>query len=517
MLRWCHEVGHPHRHGKLDLFAVIAFYDVLTNDVRRVLSGLTHERRERDLDQVLLLHPVRQRLRSPFGLQKSFDGGEVEPTNGFERPLVQVRLHVVQADFFQLAIIGVESIAPVGPEGHRLPVPQSVVFDFGGQVFSDLFFDLSIGVSVSLIFEILDQVVRLIVLDGTQFEFQFAAHPSPFDHSLRPIRRLQEMLCPVGELVVDLSHDQLAAVGPFENRLSVRIDSLALLVHDFVVFEQIFALFKVSLFDLLLRAFDLPRDHLAFDSLTGLHAQRGEPVFDPLAAEFSHQVIFERQEESARSAVSLATGAAAQLKVNAPRLMPLGADDVEATDLGNFLAFVGHPFPNRDLAGSFLPDGLRDIQPRRVLEVPVLIDLVLEFIPREILGVATENDVRAATGHVGRDRHRIHPARLGDDFRFTFVILRVQDVVLHAVASQLAAQLFRVLDRHGAEQHGAAGLVNLFDLIDDGVPLLGFCAIDRVREIDSLERPVGRHRHHVELVNLQELGRLGHRRSGHTR
>ena len=54
---------------------------------------------------------------------------------------------------------------------------------------------------------------------------------------------------------------------------------------------------------------------------------------DALGAEQPHQVVFERQEEVRRARIALAAGAAAQLAVDAPRLVPLGADDVQAADL----------------------------------------------------------------------------------------------------------------------------------------------------------------------------------------
>ena len=42
---------------------------------------------------------------------------------------------------------------------------------------------------------------------------------------------------------------------------------------------------------------------------------------------------------------------------------------------------------------------------------------------------AAEHDVGAAAGHVGRDRDRLGPARLGDDLGFARVLLGVQHLV----------------------------------------------------------------------------------------
>ena len=49
-------------------------------------------------------------------------------------------------------------------------------------------------------------------------------------------------------------------------------------------------------------------------------------------AEDAHQVVFERQVEARRAGVALAAGAAAQLVVDAARLVALGAEDVQAAE-----------------------------------------------------------------------------------------------------------------------------------------------------------------------------------------
>ena len=54
---------------------------------------------------------------------------------------------------------------------------------------------------------------------------------------------------------------------------------------------------------------------------------------DPVAGEALHQVVLERQVEARRAGVALAAGAAAQLVVDAPRVVALGADDVQAAGL----------------------------------------------------------------------------------------------------------------------------------------------------------------------------------------
>ena len=52
---------------------------------------------------------------------------------------------------------------------------------------------------------------------------------------------------------------------------------------------------------------------------------------DPVGREALHERVLEGQVEARRARVALAAGAAAELVVDAPRVVPLGADDVEAT------------------------------------------------------------------------------------------------------------------------------------------------------------------------------------------
>ena len=117
-----------------------------------------------------------------------------------------------------------------------------------------------------------------------------------------------------------------------ENLAAQRVDALTLLVHHVVVFEQVFADGEVLRFDLLLRALDGARHHAVLDRHVLFHAEPLHQAGDAIRPEDAHQVVFERQVEARRARVALAAGAAAQLVVDAPRLVTLGADDVQAAE-----------------------------------------------------------------------------------------------------------------------------------------------------------------------------------------
>ena len=141
---------------------------------------------------------------------------------------------------------------------------------------------------------------------------------------------------------------------------------------------------------------------------------------DPVAGEEAHEVVLGREVEARLARVALAPRAAAQLVVDPSRLVPLGAEDVQAAEVDDALA---------------------------------------------------ELDVDAAAGHVRRDRDRAALARVLDDLALALVLLRVQDVVRDALALQDLRQVLGGLDRDRADEDRLPVLVALDDVVEDGVPL----------------------------------------------
>ncbi len=62
-----------------------------------------------------------------------------------------------------------------------------------------------------------------------------------------------------------------------------------------------------------------------------------------------------------------------------------------------------------------------------------------QFLLRQVFGVAAQDDIGAASGHVGGDGDHPQPARLGDDPRLLLVELGVQDLVRNTPTLQYAA------------------------------------------------------------------------------
>ena len=251
------------------------------------------------------------------------------------------------------------------------------------------------------------------------------------------------------------------------------VDGLALLVVDVVVFEEVFAGLEILHFDGFLGLGDALGDEARFDGHVLFHAQAQHEVLHALAAENAQQVVLQREEEARAAGVALAAGAAAKLVIDAARLMPLGGHDAEAAHGGYLVVFlIGLRLEARvDLIPLVAAHAVELIVVREVVEL--LVADVLDLLGRKELGhllleagvlghelgVAAEQDVGAAAGHVGGDHHHALAAGLRHDERLALVVLGVQDFVLNAHALEDAGEPLGFLDGDGAHEHGLAGFV----------------------------------------------------------
>ena len=113
------------------------------------------------------------------------------------------------------------------------------------------------------------------------------------------------------------------------------VDDFALLVHHVVVFERALADLEVVLLDALLGLADGAVEQRVLQLLAFFEAHLLHVLDDLVRAEQAHQIVFERDEEVRGAGVALARAAAAQLAVDAARLVAFGADDVQAARVGH--------------------------------------------------------------------------------------------------------------------------------------------------------------------------------------
>ena len=175
-------------------------------------------------------------------------------------------------------------------------------------------------------------------------------------------------------------------------------DDLALVVHHVVELEDVLADVEVARLDLLLRLLQRLVDPGMDDRLVLLQAELGQHAVELVGPEDAHQVVFEREEELRAARIALAAGAAAQLVVDAPALVALGAE---------------HEQPAGRERGLLQPRDLRaDRVGARIAHARRVVLDVGQFLADAHVGIAAELNVGAAARHVGGDGDRAGHAGL---------------------------------------------------------------------------------------------------------
>ena len=190
--------------------------------------------------------------------------------------------------------------------------------------------------------------------------------------------------------------------------------------------------------------------------------------------------------------------------------MTLGAEDVQAAELLH-LVVLGLD------RGLRLREGL---VPARLVLLGRLLRVEAPLLERgdgHELGVATEHDVGASTGHVGRHGDATLAPGLRDDGGLTLVVLRIEHLVRDALLAQQLRQALRLLDARRTDEDWLALAVTLGDVVGDGTELRVLGAVDAVGLVDALRRVVRRDRDDAQLVDLVQLGGLGLGRTRHAR
>ena len=228
------------------------------------------------------------------------------------------------------------------------------------------------------------------------------------------------------------------------------------------------------------------------DGLALLHAQPLHETGQTLGAEYPQQAVFERQIEACRARIALTAGTAAQLVVDAPRLVAFGADDVQTAGADHLIV-------------AALP----------VVAHLLFFRLVASGHGEFHLQVAAEHDVGAAAGHVGGNGHPARASGLGHDLRFTLVVLGVQHLVRDLFLLQEPRQRLGGFDRGRADQHRLAALVTVPDVGEDRHMFFGAAAIHLIAHVLADHRLVGRDHHHLEIIDVLELVGLGVGGTGH--
>ena len=188
--------------------------------------------------------------------------------------------------------------------------------------------------------------------------------------------------------------------------------------------------------------------------------------------------------------VALAAGAAAQLVVDAARLVALGAEDVEAARGDHLVVLLGGlHLELRGAPGQARPLDLAGLEGLVGSPSMAGVGLGADLVLGHHLRVAAEDDVGAAAGHVGGDGDRALAAGLGDDLGLALVVLGVQHVVRDAALLEQRGDDLALLHRDGADQDGLPLVVAVRDLVADGVELLALGLVDHVLRVGADRSP----------------------------
>src|SRR6185503_15849695 len=264
--------------------------------------------------------------------------------------------------------------------------------------------------------------------------------------------------------LLDPAPNLVRQVVSLEHAAALVVDDHALRVHHVVVLEDVLARDEVLLLDLLLRVLDLTREDRRLHRLVVRDLEALHDSVDPIAGEQTHAIVLGGEVEAGLARVALAAGAAAQLVVDAPRLVALRPEHVQPAEVDHALA---------------------------------------------------ELDVDTAPGHVGRDCHRAGLAGVHDDLALALVLLRVQDVVRDPAPREQLREVLGGLDRDRADEHGLPLLVTLDDVLEHRAPLGLFRLEDEVVLVRTRDRHVRGDLDDVEVVDLDELLLLRLRRPRH--
>ena len=124
-------------------------------------------------------------------------------------------------------------------------------------------------------------------------------------------------------------------------------------------------------------------------------------------------------------------------------------------------------------------------------------------------------DIRTTACHVGCNGNRTVNTGICNNFRFQLVELCVQHLMLNAFPAQHAGKLFGCFDRNRTYQNRLSLCMCFLDRFHDGVKLFFLCLVNRIVQVFSDNRAIGRNLHNVHSVNISKFLFLCQSGTGH--
>ena len=149
----------------------------------------------------------------------------------------------------------------------------------------------------------------------------------------------------------------------------------------------------------------------------------------------------------------------------------------------------------RSRVTSCVPFVLRHVEPRGVF--------VLQLGPGHRLGIAAEDDVGAAAGHVRGDGHGALAAGLGDDLGLALVVLGVEHLVLDAALVEQAARAARSFRSRRCRPGSAGPAAGSRLILSRGIDFASACVFGSCNSIDVVVLACGScRRSYVAVLQL---------------
>ncbi len=125
-------------------------------------------------------------------------------------------------------------------------------------------------------------------------------------------------------------------------------------------------------------------------------------------------------------------------------------------------------------------------------------------------------DIGPPPGHVGGNGYGPFLPRLRDDVRFPFMLLCIQQIMIDPSLIEQATEFLRLINVRGTDQHRTPFFLKLLHFVRSCFELFLFRTEKKVGVLGPAKWLVCWNHHHLKVVNLIELVRLGCRGTGHS-
>ncbi len=276
--------------------------------------------------------------------------------------------------------------------------------------------------------------------------------------------------------------------------ITLPVNRTTLIVGNVIVFQQLLTDIEVTAFHFTLCFFNSVSHHAVLDGFAIFHTHCLHHAAHTLRHKDAHQVVFQRQEETGRTRVTLTAGTTTQLVIDTAGFMTLGTDDMKTTVFQYLIMALLPVCLNR---GNLF---FRRIFQSSHFGFPV----------------TAQHNVGTTTGHVGGDGHSSGATCVSNNLCFAGVLFGVQYVVLNLGFGQLLRQILRCFNRSSTHQNRTLLRSYFADFFDDRVVFFFLSGVDHIVVIDTAYLFVGRDNHHIQVIDLHKLEGFGIGSTCHT-